>query len=112
MEIESILVLKALPDGDFDQNVVIDFHRRSSSGNHLRHPTPEPSVLQEDSSDDCVYTRGSVRRASGFVLTGKPEVEPGRAKRAISPSVVSEATAEEKLVASSESAAVASDTTT
>jgi hypothetical protein len=70
MEIESILVLKALPDGDFDQNVVIDFHRRSSSGNHLRHPTPEPSVLQEDSSDDCVYTRGSVRRASGFVLTG------------------------------------------
>ena len=76
MEIESILVLKALPDGDFDQNVVIDFHRRSSSGNHLRHPTPEPSVLQEDSSDDCVYTRGSVRRASGFVLTSNPEVEP------------------------------------
>jgi hypothetical protein len=22
----------------------------------------------------CTYTRGSVRRASGFVLTGKPEV--------------------------------------
>jgi hypothetical protein len=34
---------------------------------------PAPSVLQEGSSDACVYTRGSVRRASGFVLTGKPE---------------------------------------
>jgi hypothetical protein len=32
-----------------------------------------PSVLQEDSSDACVYTRGSVRRASGFVLTSNPE---------------------------------------
>src|SRR6266700_3130753 len=35
---------------------------------------PAPSVLQEGSSDACVYTRGSVRRASGFVLTGNPEV--------------------------------------
>ena len=35
---------------------------------------PAPSVLQEGSPDACVYTRGSVRRASGFVLTGKPEV--------------------------------------
>ncbi len=35
---------------------------------------PAPSVLQEDSSDACVYTRGSVRRASGFVLTGNPHV--------------------------------------
>src|SRR5713226_5767201 len=34
---------------------------------------PAPSVLQEDSSDACVYIRGSVRRASGFVLTDKPE---------------------------------------
>jgi hypothetical protein len=34
---------------------------------------PAPSVVQE-SSDAGVYTRGSVRRASGFVLTGKPEV--------------------------------------
>jgi hypothetical protein len=30
---------------------------------------PAPSVFQE-SSDAAVYTRGSVRRASGFVLTG------------------------------------------
>jgi len=34
---------------------------------------PAPSVFQE-SSDAGVYTRGSVRRASGFVLTGKQEV--------------------------------------
>jgi hypothetical protein len=34
---------------------------------------PAPSFLQEGSSDACIYTRGSVRRASGFVLTGKPE---------------------------------------
>jgi hypothetical protein len=39
---------------------------------------PAPSVLQEGSSDACVYTRGSVRRASGFVLTGKQEVIPGQ----------------------------------
>ena len=35
---------------------------------------PAPSVLQAGSSDACVYTRGSVRRASGFVLTRNPEV--------------------------------------
>ena len=35
---------------------------------------PAPSVLQEDSLDACVYTRGSVRRASGFVLTGNTEI--------------------------------------
>ncbi len=34
---------------------------------------PPPSVLQEDSSDACVNIRGSVRRASGFVLMGEPE---------------------------------------
>jgi hypothetical protein len=36
---------------------------------------PAPFVLQEDSSDACVYTRGSVRRASGFVPTGFEEVD-------------------------------------
>ena len=35
---------------------------------------PAPSVLQEGSPGACVYTRGSVRRASGFVLTGYTEV--------------------------------------
>jgi hypothetical protein len=35
---------------------------------------PAPSVLREDSFGACVNTRGSVRHASGFVLTGKPAV--------------------------------------
>jgi hypothetical protein len=34
---------------------------------------PASSVLQEDSSDACVNTRGSVRRTSGLVLVGNPE---------------------------------------
>jgi hypothetical protein len=39
---------------------------------------PAPSVFQE-SSDAGVYTRGSVRRASGFVLTSKPELKWSKA---------------------------------
>ena len=35
---------------------------------------PAPSVLQAGSSDACVYIRGSIRRTSGFVLTGNSEV--------------------------------------
>ena len=34
---------------------------------------PAPSVFQE-SSDAGVYRRGSVRRASGFVLTEYPDI--------------------------------------
>jgi hypothetical protein len=33
------LVLKALPDWGFSQNVVIDARRCSTSRNHRRHPT-------------------------------------------------------------------------
>ena len=54
MGIHSISALKALPDGEFGQKVVIEIHR-------CRLPTsigvilpPAPSVLQEDSSDACV----------------------------------------------------------
>src|ERR1700693_5132397 len=72
MGIQSISAQKALPDGDFGQKVVIDAHRCRTSRNLVSHPTSAPSVLQEGSSDACVYTRGSVRRASGFVLTGQP----------------------------------------
>src|SRR6266852_7111698 len=36
---------------------------------------PAPSIFQE-SSDAGVYTRGSVRRVSGFVLTGNPTIVP------------------------------------
>jgi hypothetical protein len=45
---------------------------------------PAPSVFQE-SSDAGVYTRGSVRRASGFVLTGNPEVSAWTKTGLISP---------------------------
>ena len=45
---------------------------------------PAPTVLQEGSFDACVYTRGSVRRASGFVLVGKPGTgNPARSWRKI-----------------------------
>jgi len=47
------------------------------SRNYLRHRTSAPSILQAGNSDSCVYTCGSVRRASGFVLTGNPEGMPG-----------------------------------
>ena len=72
MGIQAIFALKALPDGDFGQNDVIDFHHVAVLATICVILPPAPSVLQEDSSDAWVYTRGSVRRASGFVLTGKP----------------------------------------
>ena len=62
--------LKALPDGDFGQNVIIDFHHVAVLAAIRVILPPAPSVFQEDSSEACVYTRGSVCRASGFVLTG------------------------------------------
>ena len=46
----------------------VQFSQPSASSYLRRHP------FFKRSSDACVYTRGSVRRASGFVLTGKPEV--------------------------------------
>src|SRR5664279_299363 len=56
---------------DFGKNDNIDFHHVAVLGTLCVILPPAPSVLQEDSSDAWVYTRGSVRRASGFVLTGK-----------------------------------------
>jgi hypothetical protein len=49
MGIESILVLKALPDGDFGRDAFIDLHRISRT--HLRHPT----------SGAIGYSRGQFR---------------------------------------------------
>ena len=49
---------------------------------------PAPSVLQAGSSDACVYTRGSVRRASGFVLTGFCEVSRGKRRSPVQRSLV------------------------
>jgi hypothetical protein len=62
----------------FGKNVVIDAHRCSGSRIHLDHRSAGRSVIQDHSSDHRFkrlhLTRASVRRASGFVLTGKPEV--------------------------------------
>jgi hypothetical protein len=56
MEIESILVLKALPDGDFGRDAFIDLHRISRT--HLRHPTCDGIGSSKGSSDAGVYGRG------------------------------------------------------
>jgi hypothetical protein len=80
MEIQSIFAWKALPEAGFGKNVVIDAHRCSGSRIHLDHRSAGRSVIQDHSSDHRFkrlhLTRASVRRASGFVLTGKPEIIP------------------------------------
>src|SRR5207253_688619 len=68
--------LKSLARRDFGQNVSIDFHHVAVLATICVILPPAPSVLQEDSSDAWLYTRGSVRRASGFVLTDDSEVMP------------------------------------
>src|SRR5438309_11217469 len=79
MEIQSIFAWKSLPEAGFGKNVVIDAHRCSGSRIHLDHRSAGRSVIQDHSSDHRFkrlhLTRASVRRASGFVLTGTPEVE-------------------------------------
>jgi hypothetical protein len=79
MEIQSIFAWKALPEAGFGKNVVIDAHRCSGSRIHLDHRSSGRSVIQDQSSDHHFkrlhLTRASVRRASGFVLTGKPEID-------------------------------------
>src|SRR5882724_5938451 len=80
MEIQSIFAWKSLPEAGFGKNVVIDAHRCSGSRIHLDHRSAGRSVIQDHSSDHRFkrlhLTRASVRRASGFVLTSKPEVIP------------------------------------
>jgi hypothetical protein len=51
-----------------------NFSPPSTSSYPRRHP------FFQESSDAGVYTRGSVRRASGFVLTGNPETGLCRVK--------------------------------
>src|SRR6266849_3487587 len=69
----------ALPEAGFGKNVVIDADRCSGSRIHLDHPNAGRSVVQDHSSDHRFkrlhLTRASVRRASGFVLTGYAEVK-------------------------------------
>jgi hypothetical protein len=80
MEIQSIFAWKPLPEAGFGKNVVIDAHRCSGSRIHLDDRRAGRSVIQDHSSDHRFkrlhLTRASVRRASGFVLTGKPAVIP------------------------------------
>jgi hypothetical protein len=84
MEIQSIFAWKALPKAGFGKNVVIDAHRCSGSRIHLDHRSAGRSAIQDQSSDHHFkrlhLTRASVRRASGFVLTGYPETELWRAE--------------------------------
>src|SRR5438876_631894 len=75
MEIQSIFAWKSLPEAGFGKNVIIDAHRCSGSRIHLDHRSAGRSVIQDHSSDHRFkrlhLTRASVRRASGFVLTGE-----------------------------------------
>jgi hypothetical protein len=66
------LSLKSLARRGLGQNDVIDFQHIAVLATICVTLPPAPSVFQEDSSGAGVYTRGSVRRASGFVLTGNP----------------------------------------
>ena len=81
MEIQSIFAWKSLPEAGFGKNVVIDAHRCSGSRIQLDHRSAGRSVIQDHSSDHRFkrlhLTRASVRRASGFVLTGNTEVIDG-----------------------------------
>jgi hypothetical protein len=78
MDFQSIFGWKSLPEAGFGKNVVIDADRCSGSRIHLDHPNAGRSVVQDHSSDHRFkrlhLTRASVRRASGFVLTGNSEV--------------------------------------
>src|SRR5216684_2886331 len=78
MDFQSIFGWKSLPEAGFGKNVVIEADRCSDSRIHLDHPNAGRSVVQDHSSDHRFkrlhLTRASVRRVSGFVLTGNSEV--------------------------------------
>src|SRR5882724_4323135 len=82
MDFQSIFGWKSLPEAGFGKNVVIDADRCSGSRIHLDHPNAGRSVVQDHSSDHRFkrlhLTRASVRRASGFVLTGNLDITPRR----------------------------------
>ena len=85
MDFQSIFGWKSLPEAGFGKNVVIDADRCSGSRIHLDHPNAGRSVVQDHSSDHRFkrlhLTRASVRRVSGFVLTGNSEVGMGPARQ-------------------------------
>jgi len=61
---------EGLPDGEFRQKAVIV----GSSMYYLSQPVP--SVLQEESSDACVYTRESVCREAASFKRASRRSEP------------------------------------
>jgi len=57
---------------DLREKLVIDAHQCTAPGVHRVMVRRGCSSFKR--RDACTYTRGSVRRASGFVLTSNPEV--------------------------------------
>ena len=49
-------------------------HRQDLGADNSVHRDQGTAGARGRSHDACVYTRGSVRRASGFVLTGYPDI--------------------------------------
>ena len=78
MDFQLIFGWKSLPEAGFGKNFIIDADRCSGSRIHLDHPNAGRSVVQDHSSDHRFkrlhLTRASVRRASGFVLTGYSDI--------------------------------------
>ena len=73
MGIESILVSRPLPEGNFGPNPVIDTHRYNSR-NRLRH-----RFFKRVVPDACVYTRESVyprERLRSSLRGGHPLISP------------------------------------
>ncbi len=64
---------KSLQRRDLREKLVIDAHQCTAPGVHRVMVRRGCSSFKR--RDACTYTRGSVRRASGFVLTGNPEIE-------------------------------------
>ena len=60
-------------EGTCAKSLVIDAHQCTARGVHRVMVRRGCSSFKR--RDACTYTRGSVRRASGFVLTGNPEIE-------------------------------------
>jgi hypothetical protein len=67
MEFQSVFAWKPLLDGESRENLIIDGHRSSASRIHRGDCMTGRSLVQDRSSDACVYTReASAARAALF----------------------------------------------
>jgi len=68
--------LEFIAKRDLREKSAIDARQCTGSRPSTRDGTPRPFFFQAQKQhrNACTYTRGGVRRASGFVLTSKPEV--------------------------------------